>query len=101
MPFCNALPAVFGEAFPFSAVLPLATMTRDRQVKRLPWPGNVRELQHCIERAVVTTKGPELNCADVAAIGSKTAAGDLRSVGKGAKKLAEKAHIMRWTSDVP
>src|SRR4029078_10254043 len=35
------LPTVFGEAFTFSAVLPLATMTRDRQVKRLPCPGRL------------------------------------------------------------
>ncbi|HSL06108.1 MAG TPA: sigma-54 dependent transcriptional regulator, partial [Nitrospiraceae bacterium] len=31
------------------------------------WPGNVRELQHYIERAVVTTAGPELNCNDIVA----------------------------------
>ena len=41
MPFCNTLPTVFGEAHPFSAVLPLAKMTRDRQVKRLPCPGRL------------------------------------------------------------
>jgi len=80
---------------------PTRTVSPDtlRALTEAPWPGNVRELQHCIERAVVTTKGPELNCADVAAIGSKTAAGDLRSVGKGAKKLAEKAHIMQALLD--
>ena len=58
-----------------------------------PWPGNVRELQHCIERAVVTTKGALLSCADV--VGLKTASGDLRSVSKDAKKQAEKARIIQ------
>jgi transcriptional regulator with GAF, ATPase, and Fis domain len=62
-------------------------------LREAPWPGNVRELQHCIERAVVTTKGDALKCADIAAVESKTAA-DLRSVSKGAKKLAEKARII-------
>ncbi len=31
----------------------------------VPWRGNVRELQHYIERAVVTTEGPELTCPDI------------------------------------
>jgi two-component system response regulator AtoC len=72
-----------------------------RALTEAPWPGNVRELQHCIERAVVTTKGPGLNCADVAALGAKTAgtAADLRSVSKGAKKEAEKARIMQALHD--
>jgi two-component system response regulator AtoC len=30
-----------------------------RALREAAWPGNVRELQHCIERAVVTTKGSE------------------------------------------
>ncbi|HSC56212.1 MAG TPA: sigma-54 dependent transcriptional regulator [Nitrospira sp.] len=60
-----------------------------------PWPGNVRELQHCIERAVVTTRGPVLKCADVTALGSKAAAVDLRSVSKDAMKQAEKARIIQ------
>jgi two-component system, NtrC family, response regulator HydG len=63
-----------------------------------PWPGNVRELQHCIERAVVTTKGVMLSCADVVAPESKTTA-DLRSVSKGAKKHAEKARIAEALKD--
>src|SRR5678815_1185362 len=37
------------------------------------WPGNVRELQHYIERAVVTTTGPALRCADLVTAGSKSA----------------------------
>jgi two-component system, NtrC family, response regulator HydG len=58
-----------------------------------PWPGNVRELQHCIERAVVTTNGAVLSCADV--VGLKPAAVDLRSVSKDAVKRAEKARIIQ------
>ena len=60
-----------------------------------PWPGNVRELQHCIERAVVTTKSPVLSCTDIVVMGVKPAAVDLRSVSKGAKKHAEKARIIQ------
>ena len=59
------------------------------------WPGNVRELQHYIERAVVTTKGPALNCADTVAMGSEPRALDLRSVSKGAMKQAERARIVQ------
>ena len=58
-----------------------------------PWPGNVRELQHCIERAVVTTTGPTLTCADIVGVGSEKAPLDLRSVSKCAMKQAERARI--------
>ena len=63
-----------------------------------PWPGNVRELQHYIERAVVTTKGAVLSCAEVVAPRSKMVA-DLRSVSKGAKQHAEKARIIEALTD--
>ena len=63
------------------------------------WPGNVRELQHCVERAVVTTKGAMLTRIDVAASGCKAAAADLRSVSKDAKKQAEKARIIQALRD--
>ena len=64
-----------------------------------PWPGNVRELQHCIERAVVTTKGPKLTCSDIVGIGSEKAALDLRSVSKCAMKQAERARIVQALRD--
>ena len=67
-------------------------------LREAPWPGNVRELQHYLERAVVTTKGAVLSCADVVALGLKTAA-DLRSVSKGAKQHAEKARIIQALED--
>jgi two-component system response regulator AtoC len=67
-------------------------------LREAPWPGNVRELQHCIERAVVTTKGAALSCADVVALGSNTVT-DLRSVSKVAKQHAEKARITQALRD--
>jgi len=57
------------------------------------WPGNVRELQHYIERAVVTTTGPTLSCKDIVAMGSEPAEHDLRTVARGATRLAERARI--------
>jgi two-component system response regulator AtoC len=67
-------------------------------LREAPWPGNVRELQHCIERAVVTTKGDVLSCTDVVSLGLKTAA-DLRSISKGAKQQAEKRRILEALKD--
>lgn len=67
-------------------------------LREAPWAGNVRELQHCIERAVVTTKGEALSCPDVVAPESNTTA-DLRSVSKGAKQHAEKARIVEALKD--
>lgn len=61
------------------------------------WPGNVRELQHYIERAVVTTTGPSLTCADKMRGGVQESQphGDLRTVGRGAAKQAERARIIQ------
>ena len=63
-----------------------------------PWPGNVRELQHYLERAVVTTTGPELSCMDIVAMGSEPAGHDLRAVARGATRQAERAGILRRSS---
>jgi two-component system response regulator AtoC len=60
-----------------------------------PWPGNVRELQHYIERAVVTTTGPALSCADLVTAGPKSAEHDLRSVSRGAVTQAERMRIVQ------
>lgn len=60
-----------------------------------PWPGNVRELQHYIERAVVTTAGPALSCADKMPPVVKEANDDLRTVGRSAVKQAERARIIQ------
>ncbi|MCI0427161.1 MAG: sigma-54 dependent transcriptional regulator [Nitrospiraceae bacterium] len=59
------------------------------------WPGNVRELQHYIERAIVTTTGPALRCADLVTAGSKSAEHDLRSVSRGAVTQAERMRIVQ------
>ena len=59
------------------------------------WPGNVRELQHYIERAVVTTTGPNLTCKDIVALGSQPEPEDLRSATRGAVTEAERARIIR------
>ncbi|HKE60929.1 MAG TPA: helix-turn-helix domain-containing protein, partial [Nitrospira sp.] len=48
-----------------------------------------------IERAVVTTKGSALSCAEIVAMGSKPEASDLRSVSKSAMKQAEKVRIIQ------
>jgi two-component system response regulator AtoC len=61
------------------------------------WPGNVRELQHYIERAVVTTAGPALTCADILALGADSAH-DLRSVTRQAVEQAERARIIQALS---
>jgi two-component system, NtrC family, response regulator HydG len=59
------------------------------------WPGNVRELQHYIERAVVTTTGPELSCKDIVATELDPAGHDLRAVARGAIRQAERARILQ------
>jgi len=58
-----------------------------------PWPGNVRELQNVIERAVVLSKGPELELGDGLALRSA------QSPPPGAGKLSsleevERVHIL-------
>ena len=59
------------------------------------WPGNVRELQHYLERAVVTSTGPDLGCTDIAAMGSEPVEHDLRTVARGATRQAERARILQ------
>ncbi|MEK7337160.1 MAG: sigma-54 dependent transcriptional regulator, partial [Nitrospirota bacterium] len=58
------------------------------------WPGNVRELQHYIERAVVTTTGPDLTCGDIVALGSKPPEEGLRTVVRDAVSLTERTRIV-------
>ena len=76
---------------------PVRTVSADvlHALTEATWPGNVRELQHYIERAVVTTKGSALSCADIVAMGSKPEASDLRSVSKSAMKKVEKTRIIQ------
>jgi len=58
-----------------------------------PWPGNVRELQHAIERAVVTTPGPQLPCPELGTRDADQGDRDLRSVSRRAVTHAEQARI--------
>ena len=76
---------------------PLRTISPEvmRALTQAPWPGNVRELQHYIERAVVTTTGPALSCADLLTAGSTPAEHDLRSVSRGAVTQAERMRIVQ------
>jgi len=58
------------------------------------WPGNVRELQHYIERAVITTTGPDLTCGDIVALGSKASEEGLRTMVRDAVSQTEKIRIV-------
>lgn len=76
---------------------PLRTISPDgmQELTEAPWPNNARELQHYIERAVVTTTGPALSCADLVTSGSKLAEHDLCSVSRGAVTQAERMRIVQ------
>src|SRR5262249_48294052 len=53
------------------------------------WPGNVRELQNFIERAVVLTRGPELQAPVTELRNGPVAAPGVRTLAD-----AERAHIL-------
>jgi two-component system response regulator AtoC len=59
-----------------------------------PWPGNVRQLQHYIERAVVTTVGPSLECQDLMEIGTDAEDEGLRSASREAVVQTERIRIV-------
>jgi formate hydrogenlyase transcriptional activator len=62
---------------------------------RYPWPGNVREMQNIIERAVILSRGPELEIPLSAFKQHATAAAvDLPS-GLSTLEEAEREHILR------
>ena len=46
---------------------PVRALTRDalQAMESYPWPGNVRELEHAIERAVVLSRGSEIELTDL------------------------------------
>lgn len=75
---------------------PLRVVSPDvmHALREAAWPGNVRELQHYIERAVVTTTGPELTCGDIVSLGSSSRPEDLRSVVRDAVSHAERSRIV-------
>ncbi|HJS67101.1 MAG TPA: sigma-54 dependent transcriptional regulator [Nitrospiraceae bacterium] len=76
---------------------PIRTISAEamQSLTEASWSGNVRELQHYIERAVVTTTGPVLRCADPVTAGSKSAEHGLRSVSRGAVMQAERMRIVQ------
>jgi two-component system response regulator AtoC len=64
-----------------------------RMLTNARWPGNVRELHHYIERAVVTTSGPELSCKNSEG-GACSERSDLRSAVRGAAQQVERMRII-------
>ncbi len=65
-----------------------------RALRDAPWPGNVRQLQHYIERAVVTTVGPSLECPDLMNIGTEIEDEGLRSASREAVVQTERIRIV-------
>jgi two-component system response regulator AtoC len=65
-----------------------------KALSEAPWPGNVRELQHYIERAVVTTTGPDLICQDIEAAVSNEEPQGLRSTARDAVARTERTSIL-------
>ncbi len=45
-----------------------------QQLMQYPWPGNVRELEHTVERAVLLSRGEEIEAANLAISTSRAAA---------------------------
>jgi two-component system, NtrC family, response regulator HydG len=77
---------------------PLRDVTTDamRALMNASWPGNIRELEHLIERAVVTTSGPQVTQAHLFGFNpSRTAQAetDLRTVARTAAQQAERTRI--------
>ena len=70
-----------------------------RVLTETSWPGNVRQLKHYIERAVVTTSGPELACEDMMPMKVESPVSDLRSISRDARKQAERARIVQALAD--
>ena len=65
-----------------------------RALSEAPWVGNVRELQHYIERAVVTTTGPSLTCADLVTVSVTGEDESLRSASRDAVARTERTRIV-------
>ncbi|MFM8551515.1 MAG: sigma-54 interaction domain-containing protein [Nitrospiraceae bacterium] len=77
---------------------PSRTVTADAMhaLMSAPWPGNIRELEHLIERAIVTTSGPQMTRAHLfgsTVSPSAPAETDLRAVARTAVQQAERARI--------
>nr|MBI3612688.1 sigma-54-dependent Fis family transcriptional regulator [Nitrospirota bacterium] len=85
---------------------PLRDVTADaiRALMNALWPGNIRQLEHLIERAVVTTSGPQMTREQLFGPNSPSAVQaetDLRKVARAAAQQAERVRIeeaLRQTS---
>jgi formate hydrogenlyase transcriptional activator len=77
-------------------MIPAKAMTT---MTEYPWPGNVRELENFIERAVILSRGPELEVpvAELKQSARKSAAVLPNGLGNGVATLehAEREHIVR------
>jgi formate hydrogenlyase transcriptional activator len=63
---------------------------------RYPWPGNVREMQNIIERAVILSRGPELEIPLSAFKQQQTRVDAIDSPGSlSTLEEAEREHILR------
>ena len=61
-------------------------------VMEYPWPGNIRELENIIERAIIVSKGTELNISDIDGLSESrkehNMSGDLKAIEKDAIRNA-------------
>jgi transcriptional regulator with GAF, ATPase, and Fis domain len=60
------------------------------ELKGYSWPGNIRELENVIERAIISSEGPELTLADRLTVGESPAA---QSAPRSLESL-ERDHIL-------
>jgi formate hydrogenlyase transcriptional activator len=70
----------------------ISTETMNSMVS-YPWPGNIRELQNVIERAVILSKGPELQ-VPLAGLKTKPADGNGQANGAMTLEEIERKHIL-------
>jgi formate hydrogenlyase transcriptional activator len=70
----------------------ISTETMNSMVS-YPWPGNIRELQNVIERAVILSKGPELQ-VPLAGLKTKTAETNGHANGASTLEEIERKHIL-------
>ncbi len=71
-----------------------------RRLLAAPWPGNVRELQHALEHAVLVTRGPQIDVADLPeslqqAESTRAAAVSPSDVPAGSLEDLERASILK------
>ena len=69
-------------------------------LQEFPWPGNVRQLAHCIQRALIFTRGYPIQAGDLPLAGES---GSNRAAGSGlaGEELGElvRRYLATWTGD--